>query len=74
MHRHDLYHDLTAGGEDFTAFNRSVMIPIGLSRRCVPIVILEDDIFEEDESFELMVEEMDISTSTTIIILNDDGN
>ena len=66
--------NLFAAGEDFTAFNKNVMIPIGLSRHCVPIIILEDDIFEKDESFELVVEQMDFSTSTTIIILNDEGN
>ena len=40
-------------------------------RVCVGIVILEDDVVEEDESFQVIVEGLDISA--TVTILDDDG-
>lgn len=59
------------GGEDFVAFRRILTVPIGIRRRCVAITILEDPMPESDESFELAVEELGIST--TITILDDEG-
>ena len=59
------------GGEDFTAFSKSLTLTIGIRRRCIAITILEDSDPEIDESFEIVVEELGISA--TITILDDDG-
>ena len=36
------------------------------------IIILEDNMAEEDETFDLIIEELGVATS--IVILDDDGN
>ena len=59
------------GGEDFAILNKNIKVPSGTSRRCLAVVIFEDNFPEEDEVFELRVEELGISTSITI--LDDDG-
>lgn len=47
------------------------MFPVGSGRMCIGIVILDDLIFEGNESFQLIIEELGISTD--IIILEDDN-
>ena len=42
----------------------------GDERRCVGIVILADSMAEEDETFDVVIEELGISTTVTIL---DDG-
>ena len=66
-----MYAFCLVGGEDFAAFRRIFIVPIGIRRRCVAITILEDSRIENDESFELAVEELGVSTNITI--LDDEG-
>ena len=42
----------------------------GDERRCVGIIILADSMAEEDETFDVIIEELGISTTVTIL---DDG-
>ena len=58
------------GGEDYVSLDREVSL-MDDERMCVGIIILEDDVVEEDESFQVIVEGFDISA--TVTILDDDG-
>ena len=44
---------------------------VGDERRCVGIIILEDNLVEEDESFEVIIE--GVNSIATVTILDDDG-
>ncbi len=58
------------GGEDYKEINRELTLFAGRNRRCIPVIIFEDQEAEIDESFELTIEGMD--ARTTVIILDDD--
>lgn len=51
--------------------SRDVLLGVGSSRKCLGIVILDDIQPEPNESFQVVVEEFEISTTVTII--DDDG-
>ena len=55
------------GGVDYTELNVDLHLVPDDRRRCVEIVILADDMAEEDETFEVIVEELEISTTVTIL-------
>lgn len=59
------------GGDDYVELRALIPFRVGISRRCVGIIILEDFLDEPDESFVVRIEEMGISADITI--LNDDG-
>lgn len=59
------------GGEDYVELSRDVLLGVGSSRKCLGIVILDDIQPEPNESFQVVVEEFEISTTVTII--DDDG-
>ena len=59
-----------AGGEDYVELNREMVLSFGNQRRCVGIIILEDSITEEDETFQVVIEGLDAST---IVTIRDDG-
>ena len=60
------------GGEDYVSLDREVSLIGDDERMCVGIIILEDAVVEEDESFQVIVEGYD--TSVTVTILDDDGS
>ena len=66
-------HTLTSlytGGVDYRDVSVDLHLMAGDERRCEGIVILADDVVEEDETFHVIVEELGISTTVTIL---DDG-
>ena len=61
-----------AGGEDYVELNRKINLGSGSrNRRCVGIVILNDDQLEGEEYFEVLIEGLGVSTRVTIV--DDDG-
>ena len=64
------YLDHTIGGEDYEELSVEVPIRFGVTRKCVGISILEDSKVEENEMFQVVIEELGISTQVAIL---DDG-
>ena len=64
------YFDHTLGGEDYEGLTVEVPLRFGVGRRCVGISILEDSEFEENEMFQVVIEDSRISTQVAIL---DDG-
>ena len=62
---------LFLGGEDYVSVDRRVSN--SEDRVCIGIVILEDDVVEEDETFEVNVVGEGIRIFATVTILDDDG-
>lgn len=67
----DRYYNLvllsfSKGGEDYKEINRDFTLRAGRARRCVPIIILEDQVAESDESFTISIQGTDAFTTVTI--------
>ena len=58
------------GGEDYEELSVEVPLRFGVGRRCVGISILEDSEYEENEMFQVVIEDLRISTQVAIL---DDG-
>ena len=52
---------------DYEQLDVDLHLVPGDRRRCVEIVILADNMAEEDETFDVIVEELGISTTVTIL-------
>ena len=66
-----MYITWIAEGEDYIGLDTNIPLTLGDQRKCVAIIILEDNMAEEDETFALIIEELGVATS--IVILDDDG-
>ena len=60
------------GGVDYSEFSQELELNPNDTSRCVGIVILEDTQQEDDESFEVVIEGLGVSTVVTILD-DDDG-
>ena len=58
------------GNEDYVPFVRELYLSAGTSRKCIGIIILEDEVPEQDETFTISIFGFDTSTTVTI---KDDG-
>ena len=58
-------------GEDFYPLATDILLKPGDSHHCVGVVIIEDDLTEGEESFDVLID--GLFQSTTVTILDDDG-
>ncbi len=59
--------------EDYTPFRIPVFFDVGDSRKCVGVVIQEDQQPEQDELFLIVLENNNTFESALVIIQDDDG-
>ena len=62
------------GGEDFVELRMDMALNVGDTKKCVAIVIYEDQKTEVDELFLVRAEGLGSIVHTEVIILDDDGN
>ena len=68
-----LYLSCYIGGEDYIDFTTILSLNVGDVRKCIAIIIQEDQKPEPDESFLVELEGLEMAMNIEVIISDDDG-